>query len=676
MTCINRISIPLLFCSAFILGCDSEKKNTTTYDGLLNDGITLCGTADRIGSTPYAQFLKGKTRKPFDASIHPRLLDALSDLPLITANDNRVPAGKLVDGVLQLDLEITWGDFRVETIDRTGLRVAAIAESGKAPSVPGPLIRAEKGTIINVQVKNTLKDSTITVYGLQSRPANSVDSLVIKPGETKSAKFEAGDPGNYFYSVKIGVGLFCLFCEETQVAGALIIDPIGGSPPDRVFVINIFSQQVDSAIQKLGYLSTLTLNGRSWPFTERQRPTVGDTLRWRIINVSHEGHPMHLHGFFYNVTSLGSIIKDSTYNKEDQPYLVTQFMPAQTTMGMEWVPTRPGNWLFHCHLSFHVESAIRLPGSEDEDDPGCHMAGLVLGIEVPPGPTDLISKGEPSKRNLYAVENKSESGYTHGFSFSKTYSKPLDAEGRIGPLLLLKQYQTTYMTVQNNMSIPTSIHWHGLEIDSWADGVPNWSYSNGMVSPALLPGKDFTYKLSSMRAGSFIYHSHLDDVNQLTDGLYGPLIVIGENDTYNPVTDHYYIIGWKNPDPMTRDEIELNGRSEDPPIQQAVVGETHRIRLMHIAPASEAFVGMTKNGKPVPIRFVAKDGADVPERLQVLMDESPGYGVGETADFSFTPTEPGTYELVLGYRWLPPWKQTWIVLSNKLAAKTANASSR
>ncbi len=655
-----------LFCVALFIGCNEQKKATIIYDGLLRNDITVCGTVDRIGSVNYSQSLQGKTRKPFDASIHPRLLDERSDLPLISANDNRTPAGKMVDGVLKLELEIVMGDFRVETVDRTGLRVATFAESGKAPSVPGPLIRVEEGTTISAQVKNTLTDSTITLYGLHSRPAEFADSLVIKPGETKTVTFEAGDPGNYFYSAKIGIGVFCLFCEESQLAGAFIVDPVGGSPPDRVFVLSIFAEKVNTSIHKDGYLSALTINGLSWPFTERIRPAVGDTLRWRIINVAHENHPMHLHGFFYNVTSLGTILKDSIYNDEDRPLLVTQFMPKQTTMGMEWVPTRPGNWLFHCHLSFHVDPAIRLPGAEEADDPGCHMAGLVLGIEVPPGPGDLISKGEPLNLDLYANEKKTDSLYRYGFSFDSTYQNSQDKDGRIGPLIVLKQYQSAYVNLQNNMSIPTSIHWHGLEIDSWADGVPEWSYSDGMVSPALLPGENFTYKLSSMRPGSFIYHSHLDDVTQLTEGLYGPLIVIGENDTYDPITDHFYIMGWENPFPNSRDELELNGTSENPVLQQAVVGETHRIRLMHIAPAGRVSVKMTKNGKPVPIKFIAKDGADLPEHQQILVDESARYGVGETADFTFTPKEPGTYELIVGYRG-NPWEQTWEVTADKLA---------
>ena len=666
----KSIAIPI-FCGILLINCEQKKKPSLAYDGLIDSNIALCGTVDRIGTVSYGQFIKGKTRKPFDASIHPRLLDERSDLPLISANDNRTPAGKMVDGVLNLDMEIVMGDFRVETIERTGIRVAAFAESGKSPSVPGPIIRVEEGTIIKASIKNTLTDSTITIYGLQSRPSSFADSVVVKPGETKTVEFESGEAGNYFYTAKRGAGSFCRFCEETQLAGAFIIDPKGGSPPDRVFVISIFSEMVDSAVHELGYLSALTINGLSWPFTERLRPNIGDTLRWRIINVAHDNHPMHLHGFFYNVTSIGSMLKDSVFNKEDRPFLVTQFMRKQTTMGMEWTPTRPGNWLFHCHLSFHVEPGIRLPGSDESDDHGCHMAGLVLGIEVPPGPTDLFSKGEPLNLDLYAHENKSDSGYKYQFSFEEENQNTFKSKSKIGPLLLLKQYQTANVTLQNNMDIPTSVHWHGLEIDSWADGVPEWSYSDGMVSPTVLPGENFTYKLSSMRPGSFIYHSHFDDVNQLTKGLYGPLIVLGENETYDPLTDHFYIVGWKNPNPNSRDELELNGSSGDPEMQRVVVGETHRIRLMHIAPAGRVFVKMTKNDQPVPIKYLAKDGADVPEHLQILMDESPRYGVGETADFSFTPEEPGNYKLVVGYRWAQ-WTQTWEVAPGNLVTEVVN----
>jgi len=100
---------------------------------------------------------------------HPRLVypDDKSDFPLVVANDNRIPAGKIVNNnTLELNLEVVLSDFYIETNERPGLRVITIAEKGKAPTVPAPLIRVETGTSIHVTLHNTLKDSTITFFGL------------------------------------------------------------------------------------------------------------------------------------------------------------------------------------------------------------------------------------------------------------------------------------------------------------------------------------------------------------------------------------------------------------------------------------------------------------------------------------------------------------------------------
>ena len=160
--------------------------------------------------------------------------------------------------------------------------MAVIAESGDAPTVPGPLIRVETGTSIRVQIRNTLTDSTITMFGLQSRPAEKTVSLVVGPRDTKKVEFDAGEPGTYFYWIQQGAGISeeDLLSEARELlAGDFIIDPKEGSPPDRVFLINIFSTSIDTTLHAYGFLEVLTINGLSWPFTERIRPTVGDTLR-------------------------------------------------------------------------------------------------------------------------------------------------------------------------------------------------------------------------------------------------------------------------------------------------------------------------------------------------------------------------------------------------------------
>ena len=596
---------------------------------------------------------------------HPRLIypDDKSVYPRVAANDNKEPAGKLMNKVLELNLEIVWSDFYLESNDRPGLRVVTIAEKGKAPTIPAPLIRVETGTKIHVVLHNTLKDSTATVYGLQKRPSSVRDSILLKPGETKEITFESGSAGTYFYSISLGSWPYFWGNEEQQLAGAFIVDPKGGSAPDRVMVINIFSTPIDTSLFINGSLEALTINGKSWPNTERITLSVGDTVRWRVINASIRDHPMHLHGFNYTVISKGSELTDSIFKHGFEPAVVTQILNPQTTMNMKWVASRPGNWLFHCHLSFHVTPEIRLPGMAELDPPGQfeHMAGLVMGIKIKPGPNDLISKGDEKDFNLYANEYKAGKWPRNGFSFLSNFNPDTNSLSSPGPLLLLKQYQPTYVTVTNNMSFPTSVHWHGLDLDSWADGVPDWSASDGKMSPSIQPGEKFTYKLTLMRPGSYMYHSHMNDVHQVASGLFGPIIVLRENEIYDPKTDHYYVVGWKNTNPLSMKDLELNGSFEQPTLN-ARVGETHRLRLMHIAPAGTVKISMLKDSTPVMIKFIAKDGTDLPTQQQTLLKESQFFGVGETGDFEFKPLKTGTYTLQFIIEdGLYFWTQKWIV---------------
>ena len=595
---------------------------------------------------------------------YPRLIyaDDPSDFPKIQANDNLKPAGKLEGDILTVDLEVSWGDFYMEDESRPGLHMSAIGEKGELPTIPAPLIRVETGTIIRATIHNSLPDSTISVFGFQQRPSESADSLFLLPGESKTVEFEAGVPGTYLYWVRLGnhkSGF--LKPEEEQLSGAFIIDPNGHEIDDRIIVMNIFSYKFQNENDSTIWLESLTMNGKSWPYSELMRPKVGDTVRWKVINASARNHPMHLHGFFYDVLSYGKMLKDDIYEPEDRRAVVTEFMTGRTTMEMEWVAGRPGRWLFHCHLSFHVTGEIRLPDGTDGEHGG-HMAGLVTGIDIQAGPSDLIWKGEPRKITLYLnkYENDGERR-RNGFSLDPEFEPALGEKSSPGPLILLKQYQPTYITVANRMSEPTSIHWHGLELDSWADGVPEWSSSDGKTSPIIEPGEEFEYKLALMRPGSFIYHSHLDDVNQLTSGVYGPMIVLGEDETYDPVTDHIYMVGWKSPIILSWNDKEINGSDSLPEIN-TVVNVKHRLRLMHIAPAGRIRIRMEKDGVIEPIRIVAKDGAEFPASQKVLIESSYRYGVGECADFEFEPKTPGIYKL---YFWNNNknrfWVQDWIV---------------
>ncbi len=591
--------------------------------------------------------------------------DMASGLPLVVPNDNKEASGELRGGVREISLEVVRADWRVETQHSPGLRVAAVAEEGGHPMIPAPLIRVEEGTLLRVRIRNRI-DESVTVFGLHTRPSDEESPFPLAPGEARTVEFPAGAPGTYLYRIEEGTPPPSLpngrpFRERDQLAGAFVVDPKGATPADRVLVINIFGQPVVDAASEREYLEGLTINGRSWPYTELMELSVGQTQRWRVVNASKRFHPMHLHGFFYSVLSRGTMTGDTIYESRSQRLVVTEPMRPLTTMLMEWTPSREGRWLFHCHLSFHVSAGVRLPGAveADAEHAHSHMAGLAIGIDVSPGPTDLVAEGVPVDLDLYAAEHGAEPGYRFGFTLDPRADVDSLTEAP-GPVLVFNQFQAADVTVHNTMSVPTGVHWHGLELDAWADGVPMWSASEGRMSPVIEPGESFTYSLSMMRPGTFAYHSHLNDIEQLSGGLYGALIVLPPGETFDPRTDHVKVWGWNDPEPSGLHNMDLNGMRAQPDAE-AVVGETHRFRVIHIAPAGQLTAWLTRDGQVVPITLHAKDGADLPVHQRVPVDRLPRLGVGETADFTWTPVEPGVYELRIGFNEEAHFPQRWVV---------------
>ena len=75
--------------------------------------------------------------------------------------------------------------------------------------------------------------------------------------------------------------------------------PIESSRP------SIYVHVRDTADASKGDRLIFALNGKSWPYTERMTYTLGDSVRWRVVNFGGGEHPMHLHGFYFRVESRG-----------------------------------------------------------------------------------------------------------------------------------------------------------------------------------------------------------------------------------------------------------------------------------------------------------------------------------------------------------------------------------
>lgn len=93
-----------------------------------------------------------------------------------------------------------------------------------------------------------------------------------------------------------------------------------------------------------------------------------------------------------------------------------------------------------------------------------------------------------------------------------------------GPLLRGRQGETMRVRLLNEMTEPTSVHWHGVRVDNPMDG------ASGVTQPAVPPGGQFDYDIFLPDAGTFWYHAHHESWKQVAQGLYGPLIVDSPDD--------------------------------------------------------------------------------------------------------------------------------------------------
>jgi FtsP/CotA-like multicopper oxidase with cupredoxin domain len=603
--------------------------------------------------------------------------------PMVVPNDNRTPAGTLRDGALELDLVARSARWRGEpseltegAADPTTIAVLAFAEEGGPVTVPGPMIRVPEGTEVRVRVRNDLPErvgiglpgpmhrvegmssvaaDVLVVRGLRAGTVED-DVLRVRRGEIGEVRYVADRPGTYFYWAAASsrdIGAWTGI--DAPLAGAIVVDPRGvePDPAERVFVITMIDQFADpeSPVPSID-LFRRAINGRSWPDTERFEYAVGETVRWRWINASAEFHPMHLHGFHYRLLARGDWRSEEVLLREERPLVVTEHMEPGTTFRMEWTPTRAGNWIFHCHTLDHITPAIErdeAARAHHPHDAARHaleaMAGLVLGLTV----TDdgLEPEAEPARTlHLVAMEKPlDEERSLRGFALGVGREPDPELWTSPGPPLVLTRDELTEIVVSNRTSEATTIHWHGLELESVYDGVAGWSRTGPRIAPLVAPGESFAVRIRPPRAGTFIYHTHMDESDQLVQGMLGPLLVLEPGEAYDPRTDRVFVIGGQTDgDPP----ILVNGHREPSP-EAFEAGTEYKLRLVHMTRGAPIDIALSRDGEPVRWRPVAKDGADLPPALARETRALLRSNTGETFDFAWTPREPGEYELSIRY---------------------------
>ncbi len=598
-------------------------------------------------------------------------------LPTVRANPNTERAGVLEKGVLTVTLDAKRALWSMNGPHRPPMTIEAFAESGKAPRMPGALIRAPQGTELRLAIRNSL-GVPLTMYipaGVRAAGDPAMDSVVVAPGAVGQMTARLSVPGNYIYRGATPNGASRAMQFAGILSGALVVDSANApaKPRDRVFVImgtpdSTWVAFADTAPPSLAARNGLpvgrlvwTINGESWPGTERLHASVGDSLHWRVINASREPHPMHLHGFYYRVEAFAAPQAAPFGGATAARMVVTQLLWPFATMSMSWSPNRPGNWLFHCHIAIHLapDSLSAAPDDPDMRD----MTGLVLGVEVG-GRAGVTMAGTATSGPLRRLRLVAEGGRAKpgllvpdsvpAMRFVLQDGQRTVAGGRdFSPELDLVRGEPVAITIVNHLGEPTSVHWHGIEIeDSYMDGVPGFSGNGQRLSPAIAPGDSFVARFTPPRAGTFMYHAHVDELLQQGAGMEGALIVRDSSDSL-PVDDHVFFLKGV---PNSREHpLEVDGQA----VPDTVVlhaGRAARFRLMNLATVNvdptadltanpDSAVTSPRDTMIVRWRPIAKDGFDVPVAAQGLVPARQAVADGETYDFMYMPPARGMLHL-------------------------------
>ena len=114
-----------------------------------------------------------------------------------------------------------------------------------------------------------------------------------------------------------------------------------------------------------------------------------------------------------------------------------------------------------------------------------------------------------------------------------------------GPNLEFTEGEFAIINVTNKMDHETSVHWHGLILPNFYDGVPY------LTTPPIKPGETFQYKFAIKQSGTYWYHSHTGLQEQR--GVYGSIQINPKEKTLDYDKDLVLVLSdWMDEDPASQ----------------------------------------------------------------------------------------------------------------------------
>jgi hypothetical protein len=239
---------------------------------------------------------------------------------------------------------------------------------------------------------------------------------------------------------------------------------------------------------------------------------------------------------------------------------------------------------------------------------GCMAAAILMFIIVIAGPS---AGAETVEYSLTIAEQK--------VNYSGKTALAVTINGGIpGPVLRFQEGALARIHVHNKLTVPTSIHWHGILVPPGMDGVPYISF------PPIPAGTSFIYEFPIRQAGTYWYHAHSELQEQR--GLYGAIVIEPKHRHGHPHVhtdrDHTVVLSdWTDEDPHS--VLHTLKRGTD--WYSIEKGSAHSLLgAARLGALGDYFSSMLMRMPPMDISDVAYDRFLANGRSETWIDAKPG----------------------------------------------------
>ena len=214
--------------------------------------------------------------------------------------------------------------------------------------------------------------------------------------------------------------------------------PRPGSPYRLLRAVEDTSLPAQLPRRKISLHLTGDMNRYIWSFdgkTMAQQPYVmvkkGEIIELELINDTMMHHPIHLHGHFFRLL---------TGNGARSPLKHTVDVPPMTKRTVEFEANEMHDWMFHCHILYHMMSGMARVFRYEEE------------VGVPPSGTKTKS---PEPHSLATAPTHSSLG-EHAHDMSYVWGAATLQSNMSEGLL-------TWMNPKNDLQLAWEVGWEGVD---------------------------------------------------------------------------------------------------------------------------------------------------------------------------------------------------------------------